>query len=577
MALTNQPFKQVLLNLMSALNRGFRTLLLLFVCAMTYGCATNPETGKTTLITISEEHEQLLGNKLHEKIMEEERVYSDQELQAYVSLIGNHIASFSNRPNIDYRFIVLDSEDINAFAVPDGHIYITKNMLAHFNKESHLAAVLAHEIGHIAARHTARKLAQDKMYGSITGPVRFLSWAIPHVGPWVGQFVSDKLGKSRAAYVKGYGRNLELEADKLGAKYLALAGYAPEDMIEVLTILKDQEQYLTMQVQQDLRQDVGISYHASSTSTHPSNDQRLQEVILAAEDYLKNEDLQADRRDYLMMVDGLTATNSQRYAMERNGVEMRSINARFKGYFPLNFRAYRENTLPKEENRLLLPASDTALDFIALDSINHQYAVYDDQGRFDGYENENTKSAVLIKILELGESISPKQFLLNYLQENSAAVDYIAGEKMKTPYGTGFFMRSHTTRDFQELGFIGKKKNAGAEHMQGVVFIGTQAVVLESYGGVFNYDQMPHRRIFKSIMRNIRPTNAGDQLHDEVPEYTYGIALKTVEPGETMASIAQDIIMVDAETKLRLINGFYPEGEPEYGQTIKTFADKDKQ
>jgi len=177
--------------------RFVKVITLLALCGVAFGCATNPETGNANLIMVSEQDEQLLGKALHEKIMNQESVYSDEELQTYVSLIGNHIASFSKRQGIDYQFIVIDSDDINAFAVPDGHVYITRNMLMHLNKESHLAAVLAHEIGHISARHTARKLSQDKMYGSITGPVRFLSWAIPHVGPWVGQFVSDKLGASR--------------------------------------------------------------------------------------------------------------------------------------------------------------------------------------------------------------------------------------------------------------------------------------------------------------------------------------------------------------------------------------------
>jgi len=360
----------------------------------------------------------------------------------------------------------------------------------------------------------------------------------------------------------------------LGAQYLALAGYEPEDMIEVLSLLKDQEQYITTQVLQELGQTVGISYHASSTAMHPSSDVRLQEVILAAESYLKNEDVQADRRDYLMMLDGMAVDDSQRYVMEPSAAKLQNISSEFKGYFPYLFNAYVEKTLPKQEHRVMLPANEQALDLIALDSIEHSYAVYDKEGQFDGYSNETSKAAVLIRVLDHNGSQSAKQVLLQYLENNSHQFANAGGEAIKTPYGTGFFMRSIVTRDYQELGFIGKTVIEQAKHMHGVVLIEDKAIILETYGDVFNFKQMPHALIFKSMMRNIRPSNADNTFHDKVPEYDYGVALKTVEPGETFKSIAQNIIMEDVETKLRLINGFYPSGEPEFGQTIKVFADK---
>ena len=109
--------------------------------------------------------------------------------------------------------------------------------------------------------------------------------------------------------------------------------------------------------------------------------------------------------------------------------------------------------------------------------------------------------------------------------------------------------------------------------MLGVIFIGNNAAIVETFvNGGFGISRMPHQRIFKSIMRNIRPLEANDELHDEILRRDYAIALKVVEPGETIESIASDLLVPEAETKLRLINGYYPSGEPDFGQTIKTFV-----
>jgi predicted Zn-dependent protease len=117
------------------------------------GCATNPVTGKSDVVTMSAAQEVEIGRKMHPQILQEYGRYADEELQAYVNDVGQRIAAKSHRPDLQYTFTVLDGEEVNAFALPGGYVYITRGIMAYLNSEAELAAVLGHEVGHITARH----------------------------------------------------------------------------------------------------------------------------------------------------------------------------------------------------------------------------------------------------------------------------------------------------------------------------------------------------------------------------------------------------------------------------------------
>ncbi len=128
------------------------------------GCATgtSPATGRTFSTPISEQQEAQLGREEHPKILEEfGGEYKEKpELTAYVSSVGQFIAATSERKDVKYTFTVLNTPDVNAFAVPGGYIYTTRGLLALANNEAELASVLGHETGHITARHTAERMGQ---------------------------------------------------------------------------------------------------------------------------------------------------------------------------------------------------------------------------------------------------------------------------------------------------------------------------------------------------------------------------------------------------------------------------------
>ena len=234
-----------------------------------HGCASNPATGGHDVVLTSESKELELGRQMHQQIMREYTRYEDEQLQAYVNELGQRIAAKSHRPNIQYTFTVLDSEQVNAFALP-GYVYITRGIMAYLNSEAELVAVMGHEVGHITARHTVRQQTGATASGVGATLIGILTGSgdLANVANMAG-----------TALVRGYGRDMELEADGLGAEYLARLGYDPEAMIDVVRLLKNQE-LLEIQQAREEKRDPSI-YHGVF-STHPDNDTRLKEVIASA-------------------------------------------------------------------------------------------------------------------------------------------------------------------------------------------------------------------------------------------------------------------------------------------------------
>ena len=140
-------------------------LLLLIPILLAHACSTNPVTGEQDFVLMSEEQEISLGRQYSAEITKQMPEYDDQELAELVQAVGERLAANSHRPDLIYRFTVLDSKTVNAFALPGGYIYITRGMLAYLNSEAELAAVLGHEIGHVTARHSVRQHGTSTITG----------------------------------------------------------------------------------------------------------------------------------------------------------------------------------------------------------------------------------------------------------------------------------------------------------------------------------------------------------------------------------------------------------------------------
>jgi predicted Zn-dependent protease len=205
-----------------------RAILLLLV-VLVAACATNPVTGEREFTLMSESQEIAMGRESDAQVRAEMGVYEDPELTKYVSDIGLRLAKLSERPNLPWQFTVVDQPAINAFALPGGFIYITRGILPFLEDEAELAGVLGHEIGHVTARHSVRQYTRT--IGGVAA-LGALGVFVPAARPF-GQISEQALG---LLFLK-YGRNDELQADQLGARYEATGGWDPAGVPGMLSTL----------------------------------------------------------------------------------------------------------------------------------------------------------------------------------------------------------------------------------------------------------------------------------------------------------------------------------------------------
>ena len=192
-------------------------------------CATNPATGAHEFSLMSEAQEIQLGQEMDPQVKQEMGVYNDPELQRYVSNVGLRLARASERPNLPWSFTVVDEPAVNAFALPGGKIYVTRGILAFLDDEAQLAGVLGHEIGHVTARHSAQQYTKAT---SASVGLALLGIFVPEAQPYQG-IAEQALG---VLFLK-YGRDDELQADRLGVQYTGKTGWNPAGVAGMLNTL----------------------------------------------------------------------------------------------------------------------------------------------------------------------------------------------------------------------------------------------------------------------------------------------------------------------------------------------------
>ena len=175
-----------------------------------------------------------MGQEAREAVRAQFGLYEDESLQQYVDSVGQALAAVSERPDLPWSFAIVDDPVINAFALPGGPIYLARGILAHFNSEAQMAAVLGHEIGHITARHAVEQISRQQLaqIGFVAGMV-----AVPELRPF-GDVLSTGLG---LLFLK-YGRDDESQSDVLGHRYMTRAGYDPAASVEMFRILERQRE-----------------------------------------------------------------------------------------------------------------------------------------------------------------------------------------------------------------------------------------------------------------------------------------------------------------------------------------------
>lgn len=199
------------------------------------GCQVNPETGRSDFNIISPQREVAMGQSFQSEVEKKYTPYGDQRLQEYVSEIGRKVAKNAGWQFPSYSFTVVKKEALNAFALPGGPIYITTGLLSKLENEAQLAGVLAHEVGHISARH--HSTAMSRQFGfSTAANIAFTVTAQGESGINSSQ-VRKAFGLFMNVIDSGFSRSSELQADRLGLVYMVEAGYPPEGLIGVFEIL----------------------------------------------------------------------------------------------------------------------------------------------------------------------------------------------------------------------------------------------------------------------------------------------------------------------------------------------------
>ncbi|MCB1648952.1 MAG: M48 family metalloprotease [Pseudomonadales bacterium] len=291
-------------SLRSGFARTASVLTLLGVALVLSSCAVNPATGQANIVTMSEKRELEIGAEEHAKVMSSMPLVEDESLTAYINEVGQRLAAVSDRPDLTYTFTVIDSPEINAFALPGGYVYVNRGLLAYLNSEAELAAVIGHEIGHITARHAVQQQSRGALARVASG-VGGVVAAVATGSGYIGSQIMDVGSLWAQAGLSGFGREHELEADTLGAEYLLRAGYDPQAVIKVVTVLKNQEDFNTKVANQQ------PSYHGLF-ATHPRNDTRLQQAIASVGALPASQATLVDNAGFRDHMDGLVVGESQR-------------------------------------------------------------------------------------------------------------------------------------------------------------------------------------------------------------------------------------------------------------------------
>ncbi len=188
-----------------------------------FNCATTGPGGKKSLILVSTADEVSIGQNMSKEVESQNKVIENPVVENYVDGIGQKLAKLSDRSDLQYHFKVLDSKEINAFACPGGFIYVYSGLLKTMDNEAQLAGVMAHEIGHVVARHSVKRLQQ------VLGLQVLLSIALGESS----QLTQQAVGTGLTVILQGYSRDNEYEADYDGALYMTKAGYNPQGMIQL--------------------------------------------------------------------------------------------------------------------------------------------------------------------------------------------------------------------------------------------------------------------------------------------------------------------------------------------------------
>jgi len=464
-----------------------RTFVLLLVSILVGACSGTGGTSSTVTVGGRQVDVPDVTADEHQRLIETIGIYDDPEVAAYVDGIGQLLVANSSMPDATFTFTVLDSPDINAFALPGGFIYVNRGLLAYLETEAELAGVIAHEIGHITENHHSRRATSQ----TTTTVLATTAYILTGSGD-----LYDAAQMYGAEVVSGFGRDMELEADAAGAEFMHRSGYDADALLSVIGVLKDQEMYRRVQAKASGKP-TG-TYHGLYAS-HPRNDLRLQTVIKTANsldlaDQPENPEQPGVFRSH---VEGLVFGASAQSQSEANRFYHNKLDFTFR---------YPEGWTVVQGSR----------------DVTAQSA--------DG------SASVTITLSRLDAGVTAGDYLA------STASGALSDQRELEQFGL-----SGSTAIASAGG--NSKRLAVLDHRYRFLFEGTGA----------DADALTVIESFRPLVAKETAKGPSRTLHYvQVPR------------GATLESLSSGARIPDAEDQLRLINGYYPVGEPRIGDWIKT-------
>lgn len=453
------------------------------------------------LTTVSSVCVAITGAEIYKEVTASTPIYKDQKLDAYIKKLGNEIIAQSEMAGETFTFTLLDSPDLNAFATRDNYIYINRGLLNYVSNEAQLVSVLAHEVAHITRDHVTGQEA------SATGAQILSTVAAVLSG-------SNEVYEAGMAYanslIRGRGRSNELEADEVGAEYMAKMGYDPQEMLEMLAIMKDYESLLKKRAR--LRGASKQTYHGIF-ATHPRNDSRLRTVVTKAKKLQSDNSRGNGAEIYRQLTDGLI-WGENFLAKEQKPERFSNMQLRIRMDFPKDWQQ-----IPSGMNYLV-----------------------------KGQPEDESASLTLQSIPRTAQT--PEEYLYNFLN-----VEKLQMGQSITPAGLKGFtgiLPATESRTAIRIAVIYYKMNA--------YLLTGEVATQETFADMDS--------LFMQAIKTFRPISSRE-IAGQKPKKVYYVQ---ADVNTTFAALASSLKLTPEDVdNLRLINGFYPSGEPSDGQWIKIF------
>ena len=441
------------------------------------------------------------GEDIYKEVLQGTSIYDDPALDSYIRTLGEEIVAVSEMAGEKFTFTLLDSPDLNAFATRDNYVYVNRGLLNYVSNEAQLVSVLAHEVGHITKKHVT---GQE---GNATG-AQILS-TIAAVLSGSGEVYEAGMAYANSL-IRGHGRRNELEADEVGAEYMAKLGYSPDEMISMLSIMKDYEL-----LQKDRAKSRGASkqtYHGIFSS-HPRNDSRLRTVVSKAQTFQAEQKRDNGAEIYRQLTEGLI-WGENFLAKEKKSERYSDMTLRVRFDYPegwkqTNDSATRSSVGSPEDGAAKLSMTPA--------------------GRTSQTPEEYLYNYLKISKLEQGKSISPAQLK-----------------------GFSGILPGSDDQPAKRIAVIYYKLNA---------FVFT--------GEVDDSEKFSETdKLFTQSIATFRPISRRE-IEGQKPKRIHYVKATNAT---TFDKLGQALKLSSSEVDdLRIINGYYPTGEPKAGDWIKIF------